>query len=203
MKNSVLAIFGLSFLLLFSSCASNGTDSKKEAEKINEAKVDRARSADTVPETHNAMADLKPDADFAVSAADGGMLEVQLGQLAKKNGASGIIKSLGDMMERDHNVANKELKKSANDKNITLPDALSAKSQKKVQELTSKKGTEFDNAYVDLMISDLKDAIEDFRKEGASGNDTQISAWAKDKIPTLEHHLMMAEQAKKAIDKKD
>jgi hypothetical protein len=57
-------------------CGSDGIDSKKEAEKINDAKVDRAKSSDTAAETHNAMADLKPDADFSVAAADGGMLEL-------------------------------------------------------------------------------------------------------------------------------
>jgi putative membrane protein len=124
-----------------------------------------------------------------------------LGQLAKENAASAEIKNPGAMMVKDHTAANEELKKTAKNKNITLPDALSDKSQKKVQELRAKKGTEFDEAYADLMVSDHKEDISAFKKEVEKGNDPQIRAWAKNKIPTLEHHLMMAEQAKKLTDK--
>lgn len=202
MKKS-LVYLGVSVLFATAmSCGNGDTDSKKQAENANEAKVDSAKKADTIPAANSHMADMKPDADFAVAAADGGMLEVELGKLAVQKGVSSDVKKLGEMMVKDHSKANDELKAAASAKNITLPAALSDKCQKKLSDLTEKKGADFDKAYADLMVSDHKDDIDEFKKEAEKGNDKELSAWAKGKVPVLEHHLMVAEQTKKAVNKK-
>lgn len=74
---------------------------------------------------------LEDDAEFAVKAADGGMMEVRLGELSKTNASSAQVKKFGDMMVSDHSKANDELKSLAAQKNITLPTALSGDKQKK------------------------------------------------------------------------
>lgn len=199
MKNTIFFAAIAGILLLSASC-NNSTDSKKQAEEANNSKIDSAKTADTT-KANSAMAGIKPDADFAVAAADGGLLEVQLGKMATEKGVSSQIKKLGAMMVKDHSAANAELKNTAKEKNITLPDMLSDKCQKEVQELSGKNGTDFDNAYADLMVSDHKEDIDEFNKEAEKGNDPQLSAWAKSKVPTLQHHLAMAEEAKKNIGK--
>jgi putative membrane protein len=193
------AVLWLSGVIL--SCG-NSADSKKQAEKANDAKIDSAKTADTIPAANSHLAGLKPDADFAVAAADGGMLEVQLGKMAVEKGVASDIKKLGALMVKDHSTANDELKATAKAKDITLPEAMSDKCQKMVTDLSQKKGADFDKAYADLMVSDHKEDIDDFKKEADNGNDKTLSTWAKNKIPVLEHHLMMAEQAKKIADKK-
>lgn len=184
------------------SCGNGETDAKKQAENANDAKIDSAKNADTVATATSHMADVKPDADFAVAAADGGMLEVELGKLAAQKGVSSAVKKLGEMMVKDHTKANDELKAAAKAKDITLPAALSDKCQKKLADLTEKQGADFDKAYADFMVSDHKDDIDDFKKEAEKGNDKDLSAWAKGKVPVLQHHLMVAEQTKKMVDKK-
>ena len=69
------------------------------------------------------------------------------------------------MMVKDHSKANEELKAAATAKNITLPAAVSDKCQKKVAELSEKKGADFDKAYADLMVSDHKEDIDEFKKK--------------------------------------
>ena len=202
MKNSIFYAGSLAVLMMAASCGNNtSTDSKKEAEKMNDAKIDSAKATDTTAGTVSTMSDMKKDADFAVAAADGGMMEVQLGKLAQEKGVSKQIKDLGAMMVKDHSAANEELKAAAKSKNITLPATLSDKCQKKVADLTAKSGADFDKAYADLMVSDHNDDIDEFKKEAEKGTDAELSAWAKGKIPTLEHHLMTAEATKKAVDK--
>lgn len=184
------------------SCGNSAEkDSKEIADSTNKEKIDNAKNADTVATSTSPTAEMKPDAEFAVEAADGGMLEVQLGKMAVEKGLSRHVKDLGAMMVKDHSQANEELKMAAKEKNITLPDALSEKCQKKVADLSEKKGDDFDKAYADLMVSDHKDDIDAFKKEAEKGNDAQLSAWAKEKLPVLEHHLEMAEAAKKKTEK--
>ena len=202
MKNSILYVSGLALAMMAASCGNNAaTDTKQQAENANDAKIDSAKVVNPSGETTTAMSNMKPDADFAVAAADGSMMEVELGKLAQEKGISKQVKDLGAMMMKDHSMASSELMGVAKAKNITLPSSASEKCQQKIQELREKKGIDFDKAYTDLMVDDHKEDIDAFKKEAEKGNDSVLVMWAKGKLPTLEHHLMMAEQAKKAVSK--
>src|SRR5690242_1369516 len=72
--------------------------------------------------TLSARADVSAaDRKFAIAAAQGGMAEVKLGELAVKNGASDSVKKFGQRMVDDHSKANDELKQIATNKGIALP----------------------------------------------------------------------------------
>lgn len=144
---------------------------------------------------------IKEDAQFAVAAADGGMLEVELGKLAQSNASSQLVKDFGNKIIEDHSKANEEMKAIALSKSITLPEALSESNLKKVDKLSKKTGEEFDKDYIDLMVSDHKEDISAFEKEAEKGNDAEIKTYASGKLPTLKHHLQMAEEAKEALKK--
>jgi putative membrane protein len=183
---------GFAFTLALASCGkknSSDTDSKEVAKDQNEEKFDSTN--------------IEKDTDFVVAAADGGMLEVQLGQLAEANASTAEVKKFGQSMVDDHSKANDELKALAASKNISIPAVLSDKHQKKYDELAKKTGIDFDKDYIDFMVKDHKEDIDDFKKEADKGNDAEIKSWAAGKVATLEHHLMMAENAQKTVkDKK-
>jgi putative membrane protein len=179
------AAFGLAVM----SCGNQAKqeDTKEVAEDQNEEKFDDSN--------------IEKDTEFAVEAADGGMLEVELGKLAQANAASPEVKKFAQMMVDDHSKANDELKALAAQKSITLPAAMSEKCQKKYNDLTEKKGEEFDKDYVSLMVSDHKDDVDAFEKEADKGNDPELKAWAGEKLPTLRHHLEMAQATEEVLKK--
>lgn len=164
-------------------------------------KETKSDSVETTEQANEKMDDTKmeDDAEFAVMAAEGGMLEVQLGELAQSNATSPKVKEFAQMMVTDHSKANDELKELAKTKNIALPAALGTEKMNDYENLKAKKGNEFDKAYIEYMIKDHKEDIEEFREESKEGNDPEIKAWAGGKLPTLEHHLQMAEDAQKWI----
>ena len=183
----IIACCIVSFCLLtFASCTKTKNDDSKEvAEEQNEEKFE-----DT------AMVD---DTEFATSAADAGMMEVQLGSLAVSKASSPKVKEFAQAMITDHTKANEELKSLAAAKNITLPMALSEKNQKKYDDMTEKSGTEFDKEYSDLMVKDHKDVVDMFKKAAEKTRDSELKAWASEKLPALEHHLGMAETLKESV----
>jgi len=139
------------------------------------------------------------DKKFADAAAKGGMMEVMMGELAKTNAQNATVKSLGAMMVKDHGKANEELKSWASMAKYTLPTSLDADQQKKYDDLKAKKGAEFDRAYTDLMVSDHKMDIAEFKKEVSGGMETSLKSFASKTLPTLEHHLMESEKAQAAV----
>ncbi len=66
------------------------------------------------------------DRKFMDKAAQGGMAEVELGQLAQQNGQSAEVKSFGKRMVDDHSKANDQLKDTAQKLGIALPSQLNA-----------------------------------------------------------------------------
>jgi putative membrane protein len=202
MKKLVLCTLLAAGLLSIGCNDSSSPDSVKAAKKENEQTLDSTKE---VLPGDNKIRDTgltKTDADFAVAAADGGMMEVVLGNLAQKNAASKAVKDFGKMMVDDHSKAGGELKAMAATKNISLPSALGNDHQKKVDALSKKTGKEFDKDYMSLMVEDHEEDIKAFKTEAENGSDTALRSWASTKIPVLEHHLMAAKKAKDEVNGK-
>lgn len=67
------------------------------------------------------------DRTFMMHAAQGGVAEVQLGQLAQQNGSSDQVKQFGQRMVTDHGQANDQLKTLAASKQVNVPASLDPK----------------------------------------------------------------------------
>jgi putative membrane protein len=133
------------------------------------------------------------DSAFVMKAAQGGLAEVKLGQLATQKASSQDVKSFGQQMVDDHSKANDELKQLASAKGVTIPADLDPKHQATHDRLSKLSGAEFDRAYMQQMVNDHRETVNDFRRESKSGSDSDVKAWAAKTLPTLEHHLQMAE----------
>ena len=185
--------------LFISSCNSGGktadgttvsdsSDSKKVAEDRNDKKFEDSTIED--------------DSKFAVKAADGGMMEVELSKLALTKSQSPEVKKLAQMIVTDHTTANNELKKLAGTKNISVPLTVSTDKQDKLNDFMKKSGNEFDKDYTSYMVSDHKEDISLFKKQAEKGKDPEVRAWAAGKLSTLEHHLQMAQTTEDLVKNK-
>ena len=139
------------------------------------------------------------DNNFVMKAAQGGMAEVKLGQLAVDKASSEDVKKFGQTMVDDHSKANDELKQIAAAKGINLPDSLDGKHQATYDRLSKLSGAAFDRAYMKDMVADHKEDVSEFRKESTKGTDPEVKAFATKTLPTLEHHLEMAQSTEAAV----
>ena len=131
-----------------------------------------------------ALAD-SPDASFMKSAAEGGMSEIELGQLAQQKASNPAVKDFGAMMVKDHTAANDKLKALAASEQVSLPDSPSLMQKASKTKLNMLSGESFDKSYVKDMIDDHKDDIKEFQKEISDGKDPQAKAFASATLPTL------------------
>lgn len=132
------------------------------------------------------------DKEFVMAAAEGGMLEVKLGELAVKKGTAQKIKDYGNTMITDHAKVNEELTALAKQKKIALPKKLSSAKQNQYDSLATEKGEKFDMLYMNMMIASHEETIGLFQNESTGGKDADLKKWADSKIPALKHHLEMA-----------
>jgi putative membrane protein len=139
------------------------------------------------------------DQTFATEAAQGGMLEMQLGELAVQNADSQEVKDFGQMMVDDHGKANQKLTELAEQKNLQLPQELSSEGQQHQQELRQLSGTEFDREYINLMIEDHQQDVASFQEQVQSGQDSDLVAFAGETLPVLQRHLDKAQQVQQQV----
>jgi|SRR5215472_3668230 putative membrane protein len=139
------------------------------------------------------------DRKFVTAAAAGGLAEVQLGQLAQTKGSNQAVRDFGSQMVKDHSNANDQLKGIASNKGVAVADKMNAKDQALYDRLSKLSGSQFDRAYMDAMVRDHREDVSEFRRESRAGKDTDVKTFASSTLPTLEHHLQMAEQAQKQL----
>ena len=129
------------------------------------------------------------DKDFILAAAQGGMTEVKLGELAAQKAMRDDVKTFGQMMVKDHSAINDDLKALAAQKGVTLPDSLDAKHQSMVDKMAALTGSEFDNSYIAGMIKDHKADAKEFKAESAETKDADVKSFVDKSIPVVDGHL--------------
>ena len=137
------------------------------------------------------------DNDFILAAAQGGMTEVKLGELAAQNGVRDDVKAFGQLMVKDHTAINGDLKALAAQKGVALPGSLDAKHQTMVDELAALTGSEFDEAYIAAMVKDHQMDAKGFAAESAATEDAEIKSFVDKSIPVVNGHLQRITAMKK------
>jgi putative membrane protein len=135
-----------------------------------------------------AMAD-SPDAAFYKKAAEGGIAEVEAGNLAQTKSDSQKVKDFGAMMAKDHSAANDKLKAVAMTKDVTLPTSSSVGQMATKAKLEVLSGDTFDKSYIKGQIQAHRSTVALFQKEIATGQDPDAKAFAKATLPTVRSHL--------------
>jgi putative membrane protein len=140
------------------------------------------------------------DENFAKKAAQGGMAEVKLGQLAEERGSNPSVKNFGRRMVQDHSKANDELKSATSKESIPLPNELDKSDQATYDRLSKLSGDAFDRAYARDMVRDHSKDVSEFQKEAKNGRDDAIKNFAAQTLPTLQNHLDQARQMEQAVN---
>jgi putative membrane protein len=145
------------------------------------------------PQANNADGSLShADRAFMKKAAKAGNKEVAVSGAVIDKLSTPQLKSFAQTMITDHTAAGAELATLAASKNVQLPQA-----DPSVADDWSKMTGDMDRKYIKEMVSDHEEAVRLFEK-GAQSSDADVAAFAQKTLPTLQHHLMMAQDLAKA-----
>lgn len=140
------------------------------------------------------------DLDFATEAAQDGLFEVRLGELAVQRSQTTEVQEFGQRMVDDHGKANDRLMEIAQRKGIELPQSLSDDAQETYEDFQERSGEDFDEAYVDEMVSDHEDAVDAFESYVDDAEDPDLRGFAEQTLPTLQDHLQLAKQTQERVE---
>lgn len=149
------------------------------------------RNAETNKDDQLARGDRK----FIQKAAESGMFEVQVAQLAAAKATDPQVKSFASMLVDHHTNANNELVQLANARKVELPAAPPRGMRRDVEKLGKKTGEEFDREFVrNVGIKAHEKDIKLFENARKNVKDPQLKAFVEKTLPVLQQHLQAASQ---------
>jgi putative membrane protein len=156
-----------------------------------------AQSAGEKTGVNSALGIAPKTADFIKEAATSDMLEIEAGKIAQQKGSADEKTFAGEMIT-DHTKTSSELKSMVSgDMASAIPTALDDSSQKKLDKLRDAKPEDFASEYDPMQVSAHKDAVSLFERYAKGGDDPKLKDWAGKTLPTLQHHLEMAQEMNK------
>ena len=157
-----------------------------------------AQSAGEKTGVNSTLGIAPPTADFVKEAAISDMLEIESSKVAQQKG-NADEKKFAEQMIADHTKTSSELKSmvSRGDLKAEIPSGLDSSSQRKLNKLRDAKPEDFAAQYDPMQVSAHKDAVSLFERYAKGGNNAKLKDWAGKTLPTLQHHLEMAQ----ALDK--
>jgi len=199
MKTKIFSLLILGGAIAFSACEGTGDGTTKDGDTT---AIERAPDNTTPSDNTTATGTTLDDntRDFVMEAASGGMMEVELGQLAQQKAVNQRVKDFGAMMVRDHNKANEDLKTAVSGK-LTVPTAMKDKHQDHVKHLTETSGAEFDREYMKMMVDDHEADIKKFEDMARDSKDQAVRDFANNALPTLRNHLAEAKSIRDELSK--
>jgi putative membrane protein len=137
-----------------------------------------------------AIANDKSDA-FLKKAIQGNFAEVQMGDLAQKNGQSDGVKAFGKMLSDDHSAANQKAMDAAKEMSVSPPAEPNGEQKADYDKMSKMTGANFDKMFARHMVQDHKKDLAVYKKEAKQKD--AAGQYASGEIDTLQKHLDTAE----------
>ncbi len=136
--------------------------------------------------------------DFVTEAANSDMMEIAAAKLAQDKGNADEKKFAAQMIT-DHTKTTNDIKSmvESGDVKAEIPATLDSSHQSKLDKLRDAKADNFASDYDSMQVSAHKDAVSLFERYSKSGDNAKLKDWAGKTLPTLQHHLEMAQSLDK------
>jgi putative membrane protein len=137
------------------------------------------------------------DKMFLRKAGEGGLAEVQLGQLAAQKASSQEVKDFGQKMVTDHTQLNNEMALIAQSMGVKVATKLSKEDQAEYDKLNGLTGDDFDKEYLSFMVKDHHKDLREFRSESQSASDPTLKVAVDKGVKVIYEHTQMVDKLAK------
>src|SRR3954465_12698583 len=120
----------------------------------------------------------RADVKFLQKAAQDGLAEVHLGQLAQDKAMREEVRQLATRMVQDHGKANEQLKSIAASHGVQVASTLDRHHEREMNRLSELIGGDFARAYMSRMLDDHRKDVSQFRKRAKAKKQNDVTQFA-------------------------
>ena len=149
--------------------------------------------ATTYPSTQTQLpTSLSPTSDsrFTQTAMSGSATEIALARVAVTKTQSPEVRSFAQQMLDDHRQIATNIDNFALQRGYVVNWSITPEQQATIDRLSAMDGAAFDDAYMQEMVRAHQNTVSMLQAQSNSG--TETATLARETLPTVEHHLMMA-----------
>jgi putative membrane protein len=207
-----MAACGRAFLLIGVVCIAPGVAWSQTSPSPADGQTKGAAINDSIPGTTplpnpadqlghmggvNAGQQASIDKMFIKKAMQGGLAQVQMGELTLKNSSNDQVKQFARKMIDDHTKLNEELRPIAQQLGVDIPSDISKKDKSLIGKMQGLSGPAYDQAYIKEMAKEHTQDQKDFRMEVSNSQNVGVKNAALDGSKTISDHLQMVAQLAK------
>lgn len=155
----------------------------------------RAQTPAPAPATMGSSSLSKADQRIVTDMAQANMAEIAMAKLAQSKSQNEQVKQFAQQMIDDHGKALADVQQLAQTKGVTVPAAPTRSQQAEADKLSTMSGARFDTAYLKQAgVSDHQKVHNMLKKVADKAKDADVKALGAKMLPTVDHHLTMAQQ---------
>jgi len=136
----------------------------------------------------------KKDNKFVRNALADNTLEIRLAQLAQSKARQSNVRQLAQWIQEQHTAMQSRWISLGTSNGVKLKAGMGKNHTAKAKRLEKMSTSEFDNAYLTMLIQNNQDYVEYFQKEGQATRSVQVRNQAAKDLAMLRQHLSEAKQ---------
>lgn len=139
---------------------------------------------------HSAPAAMSADA-FVRTASIANLYEIEAGRIAEQRAQSAEVKSLAQMIVRDHTQIGENMASTLKTSGLAIvpPDHLDAHHTELIQKLKAASARDFDQVYLRQQLTAHVEALKLMDGYAAHGDNAALRGLAGKTAPIIKHHL--------------
>jgi len=188
----------LSPALLLAQFGPPGTPTSQTQQNQSQQQIPSTPSTQDSAANSGDVGQVMQDKMFLRKAAEGGIAEVKLGQLAAQKASSDDVKAFGQKMVDDHTRLNAEMAQVADSIGVMLPKSMNKEDQAEYDKLNALSGSAFDLEYLSFMVKDHHKDLHEFRIEAASHADPTLRDEVVKASAVIHEHTVMVDKLARA-----
>ena len=156
--------------------------------------VPAVRAADTKPAPAIISTEIGgKDLQFMLAASNAGIVQTNLGELAKKRAQNEAVKLLGEAVATGHAATKTELQILASKKGVGVSNTPNREQIALVDNILKLSGEKFEKACMDEIIRLQQVEVADF-ESAAESSDPDVNAFARKFLPQLREQFLLAKK---------
>ena len=169
--------------------ALTGVTSCNEAKRGTDTNVNETKSEAAAEENADKFSgDAKQDASFVYDVVSSNYSEIQFAELASQRSRLAEVNDIAEMLITEHTAALTELKNIAQAKAIAVPVEAQDESERDLENLAEESDKDFNEEWVEKMISLHEKDIEKFEDRLEETDDPDLKAYIEKNLPHLKEH---------------
>lgn len=142
------------------------------------------------------------DAELLKEIAMGGMMQLQLSEVAARMGSSEDVKMIASAEVEEQTIVGAKVKEIAKAGGVTLPEGPDEEAREAIEKLKAMKGLELDKHYLKVSGVDGHEKLKDTMEKVRSKAESQVlKDLAETTLPIIKVHLQVSKDEASDMDK--